>query len=37
MADKKSKKPKKRCCDKPPHKMCKRCPLRVGKGARRTK
>ena len=21
-------KTKKKCCDKPPHKLCKRCPLR---------
>ena len=24
----KNKKPKKKCCDKPPRKMCKRCPKR---------
>ena len=24
----KKKKPKKSCCGKPPHKLCKRCPLR---------
>ena len=28
-------KPKKRCCEKPPRKMCKRCPLRFGKAPRR--
>jgi len=27
---KESKKPKKKCCDKPLRKMCKRCPRRCG-------
>lgn len=31
---KKTRKPKKACCGKPPRKACKRCPLRCGGAAR---